>query len=289
MTNDWNDRNLVSLRDYGRDGNINLDNIQDPRGQTAYDADHDKIGTVRDVMVEPTTGRIRYLSIDGGGFINKKVYMIPVGLTRMEDDGIHIDNIDRDRIGELSDHDDDTAWTTEHQARDHQVMWGNEATMTEGRYDYRDNDESNRNFRAGGRLQLLEERLRVDKVRERVGEVEVGKRVETRQENVNVDLHHDEVVITRHQVNEARPVSGNASFGADSERIRVDLEAERADVRKEAFVAEEIEVGKRDVSEQRTFNETLRREDVEVRRDGDVNLIQDGAHVDNDRRDDRDR
>ncbi|WP_245588508.1 YsnF/AvaK domain-containing protein [Deinococcus pimensis] len=133
------------------------------------------------------------------------------------------------------------------------------------------------------RLQLLEERLFVEKHRELLGSVEVGKHVETRQQNVNVELQHEELVIERRPVNDGRPVEGNVTLGAGSETLRVDLEAERANVQKQAYVVEEVEVGKRTETEQRTFTETVGREVLDVNQTGDVNL----RDADGDLRDDR--
>ena len=119
-------------------------------------------------------------------------------------------------------------------------------------------------FKTHTKLQLLEERLSVSKEKYQAGSVQVGKKVETRTENVT--LQHDEVVIER------RPVEGNVTLGAASKTIRVDLEAERASVQKQAFVTEEVEVGKRTETEQQTFSESVSREVLDVTRTGDVQV-----------------
>ncbi|WP_216322346.1 DUF2382 domain-containing protein [Deinococcus aestuarii] len=131
---------------------------------------------------------------------------------------------------------------------------------------------------APDRLQLLEERLAVDKTRVKVGEVEIGKRVETRTEQVEVPLTREEAYIERHAVADPRPVE-DAVLGVQPEALRVDLEAERAQVEKRAYVAEEVEVSKRTTTEQRTFTETVGREVLDVRPEGDVTVV-DGEDVD---------
>ena len=107
--------------------------------------------------------------------------------------------------------------------------------------------------------------------------MEVGKRVETRTENVNVDLTHEEVVIERHPVSSPRPVEGNVTLGASSQTIRVDLEAERASVQKQAYVTQEVEIGKRSETEQRTFSDTIGKEVLEVTKTGDVEMSGDAV------------
>ncbi|PYE54199.1 YsnF/AvaK domain-containing protein [Deinococcus yavapaiensis] len=122
------------------------------------------------------------------------------------------------------------------------------------------------------RLQLLEERLFVEKFRERIGSVEIGKHVETHQQQVSVPLTHTEIVVERHAVTNPTPIEGTVPLGSDSQTIRVDLEAERAQVRKEAYVTEEVEIGKREVSQTQTFTETVGREVLDVNRTGDVEM-----------------
>jgi uncharacterized protein (TIGR02271 family) len=83
----------------------------------------------------------------------------------------------------------------------------------------------------------------------------------------------------------AAPSRGNVQIGAGSETIRVDLEAERANVSKQAYVAEEVDVSKRQVSENQTVTEQLRREEVDVRETGNVNVRGDEARFENRDRD----
>jgi uncharacterized protein (TIGR02271 family) len=126
-------------------------------------------------------------------------------------------------------------------------------------------------FKTPTKLQLLEERLSANKEKYQAGSVQVGKKVETRTENVNVALSHDEVVIER-PVTDARPVEGNVVLGAATDTIRVDLEAERANVSKQAYVTEEVEVGKRTETEQNTYSGTVGREVLDVTKTGEVEV-----------------
>jgi len=121
------------------------------------------------------------------------------------------------------------------------------------------------------RLQLREERLEVEKERFVAGSVEVGKRVETHAEQVDVELQREEIVIERHPVS-GQVLEGDVRLGADQQSIRVDLEAERANVEKRAFVTEEVEVGKRTEVERETFTETVGKEVLEVNRTGNVDV-----------------
>ncbi|PYE48389.1 PRC and DUF2382 domain-containing protein [Deinococcus yavapaiensis] len=155
-------------------------------------------------------------------------------------------------------------------------------------YNYRDEDTADALFKTPQRLRLLEERLLVDKERYHAGSVEVGKRVETRTEQVPVSLTREEIIIERHPVTNPTPVDGNVQLGAGNETIRVDLEAERAEVRKQAFVTEEVTIGEREVSQTQTFTETVGREVLDVNRTGGVDVRNDSLETGTvTRRDDR--
>jgi uncharacterized protein (TIGR02271 family) len=64
-------------------------------------------------------------------------------------------------------------------------------------------------------------------------------------------------------------------LGAATDTIRVDLEAERANVSKQAFVTEEVEVGKRTETEQKTFSDTVGREVLDVTKTGEIEVTGD--------------
>jgi len=112
------------------------------------------------------------------------------------------------------------------------------------------------------RVPVAEEHLQVGKEMRQTGEVEVSKHVVEEQVQVPVTLRHEEVVVTRHEVD--RPVTGGEAVMGESEVIRVPVHEEVAHVTKEARVAEEIEIQKRAVSQQQTVSDTVRREVVDV-------------------------
>ena len=113
------------------------------------------------------------------------------------------------------------------------------------------------------RVQLIAEELHVGKDVRQSGEVEVSKHVVEEQVHVPVTLQTEEVVVTRHAVDQP---AGTAAAGTafQDETIRVPVHEEVAHVTKEARVAEEIEIQKRAVTEQQTVGDTVRREEVVV-------------------------
>jgi uncharacterized protein (TIGR02271 family) len=112
-----------------------------------------------------------------------------------------------------------------------------------------------------GRIQLLSEVLRVNKERVTTGEARIRKEVITEHQNIQVPVTREELVIERNPVNEARPASGEV--GMDSE-IRVPLSEERVNVERKPVVREEVEVGKRQVTEERTVSDQVRHEELKV-------------------------
>ena len=114
------------------------------------------------------------------------------------------------------------------------------------------------------RIRLYEERLIANKRRVKSGEVTIGKHVETETARVSVPIEKERVVVERiaSTDNTAVPV-GEAAF-REGEVARMEVYEETPDVRKEAFVREEVRVQK--VVDQDIVNseEKIRREELDV-------------------------
>ncbi|GGL08623.1 PRC and DUF2382 domain-containing protein [Deinococcus radiotolerans] len=262
---------LMPVSELIRDRNYDVGDTYDIVGRHAYAQNGEKVGTVREILTDGS-GRIRYFVLDVGGWFSAKEVMVPVGSARIEEDGVYFDQLTRDQVKDMSTYTAGQDYTYDNQVEDIRVLYGVDRARqqtTPGEFVYRDDDEA---YRTPQRLQLLEERLQVNKDRYVAGQVEIGKHVETRTENVTVGLEREELVIERRPVSEARPVEGAVTLGEGTETVRVDLEAERADVSKQAYVTEEVEVGKRTVTEQQTVTETVGREVLDVNQSGQVTV-----------------
>ncbi len=119
------------------------------------------------------------------------------------------------------------------------------------------------------RIQLREEQLSARKQTVQAGEVHVHKDVITETRSIDVPVSHDEVVIERHPVT-ARTVA-DTPIGQD-ETIRVPLSREEVTLDKQAYVREEVEVGKRSVTETEHLSGTVRREEARIENTGDVHV-----------------
>ena len=114
-------------------------------------------------------------------------------------------------------------------------------------------------------LKLYEERLIANKRRVKTGEVTIGKHIETETERVSVPVEKERVVIERVTPTDAgRPVTPGEVDFREGEVARMEVYEETPEIRKEAFVREEVRVKK--VVDQQTVNaeETIRREELDV-------------------------
>jgi len=126
-----------------------------------------------------------------------------------------------------------------------------------------------RTHASGGQtVELHEEQLHATKRPVETGEVRVHKEVVTEQRNIQVPVTHEEVVIER------RPASGHASASdiRPGQEIRIPVTEERVHVDKETVVKEEVHVGKRKVTDTETVAGTVRKEEVRVDKEGDVQV-----------------
>jgi hypothetical protein len=63
---------------YGRLGNYQLaEAAEDIRGATLYGVDDDKLGKIDDVIFDHSTGNIRYVVVDTGGWLTTKKFIVP--------------------------------------------------------------------------------------------------------------------------------------------------------------------------------------------------------------------
>lgn len=121
-------------------------------------------------------------------------------------------------------------------------------------------------------LKLYQERLVANKTRQKTGEVTIGKNVQTETASVSVPIEKERVVIQRTAVASGEAVTpGEAAF-QEGEVARMEVYEEAADVRKEAFVREEVRVQKVVDQETVTLEEKVRREELKVDTEGNPNV-----------------
>ncbi|MBF2029031.1 MAG: DUF2382 domain-containing protein [Oscillatoriales cyanobacterium C42_A2020_001] len=135
-------------------------------------------------------------------------------------------------------------------------------------YSYdRDPDLYNLDERNHQNLRLYEERLIANKTRQKTGEVRVGKHVETETARVSVPIEKERVVIDRTSPVDAVATPGAGDFH-EGEVARIEVYEETPDIRKEAFVREEVRVRKEVDRQNVDAEETLRKERLDIDTDG---------------------
>ncbi len=239
------------------------DDYYDPTGKTAYGVNEEKIGKIEGALVEDTTGRIRYLIVDVGGWFSSKEVLVPAGLARIVGDDVFFDSLTESQVDAMEQYDHDYQYSYKEQYEKDRQAFVADTVPTEERVDIDDTA-----YDAPNTLELLEERLTVNKDRIVAGLVKVGKHVVTEERNVNVELEEEHAHIERTNVD--RRTDRQIGDVNATETVEVQLEAERARVGKETYVTEEVNVGKTTERHTETIVETIKREELDIDRDGNV-------------------
>jgi len=119
-------------------------------------------------------------------------------------------------------------------------------------------------------MRLREEELRARKTSVETGQVELGKEIVEEDRTLQVPVSREEVTIERHPV-DRRPADQPIDE-TESETIRMPVREEHVEVEKTPVVYEEVGVGKRVSQETQHVSETVRREELRVDSDGDVDV-----------------
>jgi uncharacterized protein (TIGR02271 family) len=278
MQSSTNTQNLVRLSD-ANDLRVAEGN-EDIRGWEVRGSDGEKIGTVKDLLIDPTAMRARYLDVDlkGGLFGGGRRVLVPVGQARLDDDDDKVLlQTTADQLKDYPEYDGSTVsrdYETSLRSRLAGGAAGATAGAAAGSSNFYDNDHYDERGLFGSRRQSAEpddrgearmtvarEELKVGKRRVQAGEAYLRKTVETEHVRETVPLMHEEVTIERRPISSSDRV--NATIGQDQE-IRVPLMAEEAVAEKRVVGEEEVVLHKRAVEEQRTVEADLRRERVDV-------------------------
>jgi len=296
---------LMKFEDfYGDDQQISNDtdfSFDDIKRFDVYAQDNEKVGTVTDVLVDDVDGRFRYFVVDTGFWIFGKKVLLPVGSARIShtDHRIDVMGLTKEQVDNLPNFDNLEKLDYEHEESVRGVyrplaasstattagtatanmaatppIGSSNASLGSQTYDRdsytydRDPALYNLTDRDHQSLKLYEERLIANKHRQKTGEVVVGKTVDTEQAHVAVPVERERVVVERVPVSDQTAVGSVGDAFNDSEVARVEVYEETPDVRKEAFVREEVQVKKVSEQELVEVDETLRREELDVDSEG---------------------
>ncbi len=249
--------------------NTDMDSDYSLQGYDARDASGDKLGDVDSVIADADSMRPVYLVIDTGGWFSSKQFVVPIGDVQRVDDedhDVYFGNLSKEMLESRYPRYDDKWWNGNNHAAFSTYEQGvasayGRSADRNAAVDY-NSDLYRRQPQNTQRLQLMEERLRANKERYQAGAVKLGKRVIEHNETLNVPVREERVVIERTPVNSATRASGEID---EDETVEVPVMKERVNVEKQPFVREEVGLRKEAVETNRQVQDTVRREELDVK------------------------
>jgi len=240
-----------------------IERLGDLHGSPVYDSAGEKIGKVDEIYYDMETERPEWISL-GTGFFGSKRLLVPVTGASARDDGIAVPYT-KAQVEDSPQLDSD------------EIEPGVESSL----YSYyaADNyatDTSTRQVETAGAgapaadegsITRKEEELKVGTRPVEAGRVRLRKWVETEPVSADVELTRERAHVERERIDE--PVSGH---DFQEEEIEIPLHGEEPVVEKQAVAKERISVGKHAEAETQTVTDTLRKERVEVDKDGVENV-----------------
>lgn len=237
------------------------DGEPDVRGWDVKGADGRKLGEVKSLIVDPAAREVRFLEVqlDKDLFPDRKLsdderrVCIPIGAARLDRDNekVLVDRLPMDRLAGAP------RYGRERITTDRERALGDYYGNTGEQPAHRDNAKH---------LTLSEEQLAVGRRKVEAGEVTVHKTVETEHVKQQVPTMHEEVSIERHPARAG--ASNDVQIGEDE--VRIPVMAEEVVVEKRAVPTEEIVVSKHAVRGEKTVEADLKREKVNVDKQGEV-------------------
>ncbi|GAB3073037.1 PRC and DUF2382 domain-containing protein [Corynebacterium aquatimens] len=261
--------------------------IEDLANATAYDVNGEKVGSVKDVYVNDTTGQPDFISVNHGLFGSGES-IVPLRGHSLTDGDLHL-AFPKERIEDAPDLDENGHLTNADQEAFYR-HYGLEGTEDRARYatgaEYDQTGEAaaGAGYAAGenveadrrefadaqvaedGTLIRSEEQLNVGKERVEAGQVRLRKYVVHETETVEVPVEREEVRITREPITDADRANFDGQIG--EAEASVTLHEDRVTVSKESVPVEKVSLGTETVQETQRVSEDVAKERIET--DGQV-------------------
>ena len=253
-----------------------IQDVQSWQGQDLYGSDHDKIGEITDIYLDRQTGEPEWLAVKGGGLLGSKTSFVPIRDAAANEGHVHVP-YDKDMVknapaadadGELSPEEEKALYA--HYGQD----WGDFDPDREYESDARftrDENETVGRDTSGpttdNAMTRSEEELRVGKASEEVGRARLRKFVVTEQKQVTVPVQREEVRIEREPITDGNVGQATDGPAISEEEHEVTLHAETPVVEKQVVPKERVRLDKETVTEERTVNEEVRKEQIDAEGD----------------------
>ena len=265
--------------------------IEDLANATAYDVDGDKVGGVKDVYVNDTTGQPDFVSVNHGLFGGGDS-IVPLRGHTLRDGELHL-AFQKDRIEDAPDLDENGHLTTEDQDAFYR-HYGLENTQDVTTYETGNRfaetgaagaagagagyaagertdvdterrdvvDADRRDVADNDEIIRSEEQLNVSKDRVETGEVRLRKYVVNETENVEVPVEREEVRVVREPITDADRANYDGNIG--EQEASVTLSEDRVNVSKESVPVEKVSLEKDTVRDTERVSEEVRKERFET-------------------------
>lgn len=304
--------NLVKINDFHANYSQEVFDGEDIKGLNVYAGNTDeKIGSIHDVLVDER-GLFRYFVVETGFWIFGKKVLLPVGRCHIDPKGERIQAIaltSKDQVEDLPEYSDEMVVDSHYEERVYNLYRtpnvedsipvemsapleaasaastpiemstpvSNQSSVTSANHDITDRYDREPsmyqlNEQAHQKLKLYEERLVAQKNRQQTGTVTVGKQVETKTANVSVPVERERVVVERQQPSEPGVIQPNQANFQAGEVARIEVYEETAEIKKQAFVREEVNIRKEVEQDTVKSQETVRREKLDVDIEGNPTI-----------------
>jgi uncharacterized protein (TIGR02271 family) len=248
--------------------------------EALYDCDvidnrGEKIGSVKQIWLEDGTGEPMWAEVHTGLFGLRQSF-VPIQQGEVGGGGITVP-VSKEQVKDApSVHTDDNRMSDEEQEAlyrhygmiPHAKTGGHD--RIDGRQDRKRAAMENREQPArhgrrdeGAEVTLSEEKLDVGTRNVEAGRVRLVKHTVTEQRNITVPVTHEEVRVVR------EPATGQPGRAFADEQAEVTLHREEPVVQKRTEATERVRLEKKAVTEQRDVKGEVRKERVEVERDGE--------------------
>lgn len=257
--------------------------IEDLANATAYDVDGEKIGGVKDVYVNDTTGQPDFVSVSHGLFGGGDS-IVPLRGHTLRDGELHL-AFPKDRIENAPELDENGHLTTEDQDAFYR-HYGLEGTQDVTTYETdnrtaqagvagagaaagaghaageREVDADRRDVANNDEIIRSEEHLNVSKDRVETGQVRLRKYVVNETETVEVPVEREEVRVVREPITDADRANYDGNIG--EQEASVTLHEDRVHVSKESVPVEKVSLEKDTVQDTERVSEDVRKERFET-------------------------
>ena len=254
----------------------------DIKGYDVYAGNNEKIGSVYDALIDDQ-GSFRYFVVDTGFWVFGKKVLVPMGKVQIDYDRhrIMVAGMTKEEVERMPEYSDNMAVDYDYEERVRGsyrpaaaagaaagAATAAAAQPAHDRNSYTYDHDAALYQPQDQKIKLYEERVVTNKSRQKTGEVAIGKKVETQTAQVSVPIEKERVIIERTTPTSSTQVTPGATAFQEGEVARMEVYEETADIHKEAFVREEVNIRKEVTQDTVTANETIRREELDVDVDG---------------------